>query len=389
MSNRMAEDFNSIYFHLRIIHSFFNIRIEKCMGMCENLKDIRYLEGENNVLISVSAPRQTQLAYTGLSERDLNLLHEHSAVVDQIVNEVVDKLYAQIVSQPELRALIERHSTLERLKETQRVYFTSLAGGYIDEAYIERRLLVGRIHSRIGLTTNWYLGTYMLYLDIATAAFKRVLPESWIEVIVSLTKMFNFDSQLVLEAYEQDEQAKIQHIADAKEHMLSGITKAIQELASMMAELSGSTQSIAKTAIHAANSQDKAHKLVEELNDEVEDIHSMGAWMQEISDQTHLLGLNAAIEAARAGAEGRGFEVVANEIRKLASKSKDALEKIQDNLSHVSGLLANVQKESEQMAINSRDQAAHSQELAAFVEMIERVTSDLENLRNEETQLTS
>ncbi|MCR8644804.1 methyl-accepting chemotaxis protein [Paenibacillus sp. N1-5-1-14] len=130
-----------------------------------------------------------------------------------------------------------------------------------------------------------------------------------------------------------------------------------------------------------AESQDKANNLVTSLNDEVGHIHEMGDLMREISDQTHLLGLNAAIEAARAGVDGRGFEVVANEIRKLAKHSKKALSEIQDKLEMITSLLAQVQVESEGTANNARNQAAHSEELASFVSMIERVTFDLENLK--------
>lgn len=332
-------------------------------------------------MIIVEEYRKQQLHFIGLTDKDLTLLNENLHYFEQISEEVVSRLYIHIAAQPHLLAIIEKYSSIERLKETQRWYFISLASGIIDDGFISKRLQVGAIHSRIGLTTNWYLGCYMIYLDIATIYFKQLMPDNWIEVILAISKMFNLDSQLVLEAYEQDEKAKIQQIADSKQNMLQGITRAIQELASMMAELSGSTQSIATTAMHTADSQEKSHQLVEKLNEEVAEIYSMGSLMREISDQTHLLGLNAAIEAARAGNEGRGFEVVANEIRKLASHSKKALEQIQDVLSQINALLAQVQRESEQTAVNAREQAGHSEELVAFVEMIEQVTLDLELLK--------
>ncbi|WP_285848675.1 methyl-accepting chemotaxis protein [Paenibacillus sp. MER TA 81-3] len=56
-----------------------------------------------------------------------------------------------------------------------------------------------------------------------------------------------------------------------------------------------------------------------ELNKEVSDIHNMGNVMRGISEQSHLLDLNAAIEAAKAGEHGRGFSIVADEVRKLAA----------------------------------------------------------------------
>ncbi len=332
-------------------------------------------------MIRLSATRQKQLEYIGLTEQDLHLLASKKAQFEQIVNVLVDELYDRITKQPELTALIQKHSTLERLKETQRWYFLSMASGTVDEAFIEKRLFIGHIHSRIGLTTNWYLGTYMLYLDLAVAHFKKVLPEEWLQVTHALSKMFNLDSTLVLEAYEQQEKAKIEKLVDEQDNLLKGINNAVQELASMMVQLSSSSQAVAETALHTAESQDHAHQMVNSLSNEIEEIYTMGSMMQEISDQTHLLGLNAAIEAARAGEQGRGFNVVANEVRKLASRSKESLELVEEKLEGISKVLKQVMSESQQTSINARTQAASSQELTAFVQMIEKVTRELEDLK--------
>lgn len=332
-------------------------------------------------MITLTGNRLKQVHFIGLTEDDLNVLHSKKPLFEQIVDRLVDELYERISEQPELLEIIRAHSTLDRLKETQRWYFLSIASGVLDEEYIRRRIVVGEIHSRIGLTTNWYLGTYMLYLNLATAHFQQMLPNDWQKVVFAVSKMFNLDSQLVLEAYERDEKKKVEQLVEQQQDILQGIATAVQELAAMMVELGESSQAVAETAERTAQSQENANELVVQLTGEIGQIHDMGELMQEISDQTHLLGLNAAIEAARAGENGRGFEVVANEVRKLASRSKEALIQIEGKLKGIGKKLERVQTESEQTVSHARIQASSSKELSSFVNMIERVTSELENLK--------
>ncbi|MFC3789665.1 protoglobin domain-containing protein [Paenibacillus sp. GCM10012307] len=335
-------------------------------------------------MINVTTDREKQLKYTGISEEDLKLLADNKEIFKEVVDEVIDRFYDRVVQEPELVAIIERVSTIERLKGTQKEYWLSLTDGYIDQSFIENRVRIGQVHSRIGLKTEWYLGTYMIYLDIATQVFARVLPHSWQKVVFTLSKMFNFDSQLVLEAYELKEQEQLQTLADHQQHLLQTVTSAVQELAGMIVQLDASTQSIAQTATQTAESQESSHQLLGELKDEIGEISEMRALIKGISDQTHLLGLNAAIEAARAGEHGRGFEVVANEVRKLAAHSRSTLEEIQAKLYALESKVTGVRSESEKTSIQARQQAASSQELASFVQMIDRVTRDLEALKESE-----
>lgn len=72
------------------------------------------------------------------------------------------------------------------------------------------------------------------------------------------------------------------------------------------------------------------------------DVHEIISFIKRVAARTNLLGLNAAIEAARAGSEGRGFAVVAGEVRKLAEDSVGAVERIGNILSSVEGSMQGI-----------------------------------------------
>ncbi|WP_144493648.1 methyl-accepting chemotaxis protein [Bacillus pumilus] len=101
------------------------------------------------------------------------------------------------------------------------------------------------------------------------------------------------------------------------------------------------SQSVNVSFDHIANETDQNMSLLKGLTEQVESISSIATTINSISSQTQLLALNAAIEAAHAGSYGNGFSVVAAEIRKLATDSKEAIVKVDQ---YVKAIHAEVEK---------------------------------------------
>ncbi|MEM1329889.1 MAG: methyl-accepting chemotaxis protein [Planctomycetota bacterium] len=125
---------------------------------------------------------------------------------------------------------------------------------------------------------------------------------------------------------------------------------------------------------------------VEKLGEGVSQITSLISIINDIADQTNLLALNAAIEAARAGEHGRGFAVVADEVRKLADRTTSATEEIVGSIREIEMMTKTSVEQLETGRINMNDGAdrvAHAGEALVEIEnATETLAQQIEDIKN-------
>jgi len=112
----------------------------------------------------------------------------------------------------------------------------------------------------------------------------------------------------------------------------------------------------------------------------VKDTNQLLDFILDVADRTGLLGLNAAIIAAQAGEHGRGFSVVADEIRKLAKNSTSSVDKITEILEQIQAGIAEVSASSEKTAVISEKQFRATQQIARDIADIKKSVDSLASM---------
>ncbi|GAA7179200.1 methyl-accepting chemotaxis protein TlpB [Helicobacter pylori] len=156
-----------------------------------------------------------------------------------------------------------------------------------------------------------------------------------------------------------------------------GLRKRLIETQGLVKESKDAIGDLFSQITESAHTEEELSSQVEQLSRNADDVKSILDIINDIADQTNLLALNAAIEAARAGEHGRGFAVVADEVRNLAGRTQKSLAEIN---STIMVIVQEINAVSSQMNLNSQKMEHLSEMSKSVQETYEKMSSNLSSV---------
>jgi len=234
-----------------------------------------------------------------------------------------------------------------------------------------------------------------------TTDFAPLLQDSSLNLVIEVTgvekvrEIIRENKHPELSVSEALEARFLVEIVQQRQEMIENLHQQAQVLAENADNLNENTKQIRESMEQLAGEADQLARSGQELSSTAKEASSavlktndMLKFIQDIANKTNIIGLNAAIEAARVGEAGRGFTVVAEEIRKLAENSSTSAQQISEITENIVQYMDNISSGVSSTGETAQNQAAATQQVLAALEGMTSIAGNLKEMADGLVQLT-
>lgn len=359
-----------------------------------------------DAIIDVDRNYLKQIELIRLSKRDLAILKNVQPIVEENIDLITNSFYERLMKEKEITNIIQAHSSVDRLKKSLEPHIIAMFSGKIDNPYIERRIRVANAHIRIKLPTKWYLASFQGLNEILIEIMRpyMVTLEDYYTIEDAIKKIINLEQQLVIESYEENQnkknnqlQSEVGAIVQDLHVFITSSSKTVHEavdisekVTEQMQEVNINSQKVLNLSHEAKELLNKGYEDIEKIvqsvnrsNQQMKELLKLAGEAEEIAkivndiaDETNLLALNASIESARHGENGKAFAVIAERVRILSNNTKDSVKNISVMISNIENKIAVLHEElnrAEELAIKGKESSIKGNDFYDYVlEMVQK-----------------
>lgn len=388
----------------------------------------------------LNVEEQEKLFLLGVNDESIQSMKKVADILLPFKREIMDHVCQSIGAREGIRELIGQDLTEEPFKTELGQYLEQWLKGTIDQEHIHScKKFAQQLHQMRFSPEQMVLLHHWLNEFMVTTLMERLRyrPKQLRECMLALQQFAAFNQQLILSVYfketmkphliefsdilsqttEVDTMRKLVTTMKNQMRDTESVTAATEEMSQSFQEVANHAVNVADGTAQAVHSTEKSQQIVKEavahieqvgklyqqveeqvnrLNQEIHNIKEVIMIINNIAEQTNLLALNASIEAARAGEMGKGFSVVAAEIRKLSDHTKEQISKISTNMESLLTVSNQVTEKIHQTGqlVENSVKGAHftEEELRSILSTMETINESIANIAamsQEQTSVTN
>jgi len=230
-----------------------------------------------------------QMELIDLTSHDLVLIKSFQPYVAEGIDEIVSVFYDKVLVVPSLRIIIEERTQIEKLKQLLGTYIIGMFEGEITDKSIQQKMQLAQMHFKIGLEPKWYMGTFQQLQEVFIRLITKKMTSSDLreKVMLTISKLVNFEMQIVLEEYDK-ENLKLREIQYdiVKTELKSKISSISEDLADLTEETSTSVKRVDENAIRISESIHLNVESVKQIQTDASDGNEM---VQQLESQMNFI----------------------------------------------------------------------------------------------------